>query len=133
VGTTWEAAGRANEALLARFSLQRRMQGASPRDANARQPAWKAVTLSPPGLHRPEGWFHTIHMEGERAWQKMSPAFFTPFGKTCPVFLPMISAKDVTFLLRQEVTMLNKLSLLSFPLTLQQREKVLTTRMLRFA
>jgi len=29
--------------------------------------------------------------------------------------------------------MLNKLSLLSFPSTLQQREEVLTTRMLRFA
>ncbi len=42
VGTPWEAAGSANEALLARFCLQRRMQGASPRDANPRQPAWKA-------------------------------------------------------------------------------------------
>ncbi len=29
--------------------------------------------------------------------------------------------------------MLNNLSLLSFPLTLQQREEVLPTRMLRFA
>src|SRR6266699_4283660 len=42
VGTPWEAAGRANEALLARFSLHKSMQGASPRDANPRQPAWKA-------------------------------------------------------------------------------------------
>src|SRR5947209_19905068 len=41
VRTTWEAAGSANEALLARFSLLRRIQGASPRDSNPRQPAWK--------------------------------------------------------------------------------------------
>src|SRR5436309_5849417 len=93
----------------------------------------QAVTRSPPGLHRPEGRFHTIHMGGERAWQKMSRAFFTPFGKTCHVLLPMISAKDVAFILRQNVTILNKQYLLSFPLTLQQREEVLTIRMLRFA
>jgi hypothetical protein len=72
-------------------------------------------------------------MAGERAWQKMSPALFTPFGKTCHVFLPMMRGKRCCVLLRQEFTMLNKLSLLSFPLTLQQREEVLTTRMLRFA
>src|SRR5207302_5317892 len=86
-----------------------------------------------PGLHRPEGRFHTIHMGGERAWQKMSRAFFTPFGKTCHVLLPMISAKDGAFILRQNVTILNKQYLLSFPLTLQQREEVLTIRMFRFA
>ncbi len=93
----------------------------------------QAVTRSPSGLHWPEGRFHTIHMEGERAWQKMLRVFFTPFSKTCHVLLPMISAKHVAFLLRQEVTMLAKQYLLSFPLTLRQREEVLTIRMLRFA
>ena len=98
MGTLWEAAVRANEALLARFSLQRRIQepviGMRTRDSLLGR---QAVTRSPPGLHRPEGWFHAIHMAGERTWQKMSPALFTPFGKTCHVFLPMISAKDVAF------------------------------------
>src|SRR6266567_4689101 len=50
----------------------------------------------------------------------MSRVFAHDFGKRCCV------------LLRQEFTMLNKLSLLSFPLTLQQREEVLPTRMFRF-
>jgi hypothetical protein len=34
-------------------------------------------------LHRPDSRFHTVHMQCERAWQKMSHAFFTPFGKRC--------------------------------------------------
>ena len=47
------------------------------------------------GLHRPYSGFYTIHMQCERAWQKMSRAFFTPFGKRCHVFLLVILAKDV--------------------------------------
>jgi hypothetical protein len=34
-------------------------------------------------------------------------------GKTCHVFLPMILAKEVAFILRQDVTMLDKQYLLS--------------------
>jgi hypothetical protein len=56
-------------------------------------------------------------MQCERAWQKMSRAFFTPFGKTCHVFLPMILAKDVANTLRQEVTLLYKLYLLSITIS----------------
>jgi len=33
-------------------------------------------------------------MQCERAWQKMSRAFFTPFGKRCHVFLPMMRGKS---------------------------------------
>jgi hypothetical protein len=65
------------------------------------------------GLHRPYSRFYTIHMHCERAWQKMSRAFFTPFGKRCHVFLPVILAKDVANTLRQEVTLLSTLYLLS--------------------
>jgi hypothetical protein len=54
-----------------------------------------------------------MHMQCERAWQKMSRAFFTPFGKRCHVFLPMILAKDVASTLRQVVTLLSTLYLLS--------------------
>jgi len=43
----------------------------------------------------------------------MSRAFFTPCGKSCHVFLPMISAKTVANTLRQEVTLLSTLYLLS--------------------
>jgi hypothetical protein len=43
----------------------------------------------------------------------MSRAFFTPFGKTCHVFLPMLLAKDVAHTSRQAVTLLYKLYLLS--------------------
>src|SRR5258708_40182631 len=68
-------------------------------------------------LHRPYSRFHTIHVQRERDWQKMSRAFFTPFGKRCHVFLPMILAKDVANTLRQEVTLLSTLYLLSSPLT----------------
>ena len=39
-----------------------------------------------PGLHRPYSRFHTIYLQCERAWQKMSRAFFTLLGKTCHVF-----------------------------------------------
>jgi len=59
-----------------------------------------------PALHRPYSRFHTVYTQCERAWQKMSCTFFTPFGKTCRVFLLMISPKDVAFFCRQEVTML---------------------------
>jgi hypothetical protein len=45
----------------------------------------------------------------------------------------MISAKDGAFILRQEVTMLAKQYLLSFPLILRQRDEVLTIRIFRFA
>ena len=65
-------------------------------------------------LHRPDSGFHTVHMQCERVRQKMSHAFFTPFGKTCRVFLPVILAKDVANTLRQEVTLLSKLYLLFF-------------------
>jgi len=51
--------------------------------------------------------------EAMLAWQKMSRAFFTPFGKRCHVFLPVILAKDVANTLRQEVTLLSTLYLLS--------------------
>jgi len=64
------------------------------------------------GLHRPYSRFYTVHMQCERAWQKMSRAFFTPFGKTCHVFLPMMRGKDVANTLRQEVTLLSTLYLL---------------------
>jgi hypothetical protein len=46
------------------------------------------------GLHRPYSRFHTVYMQCERAGQKMSRAFFTPFGKTCHVFLPMMRGKS---------------------------------------
>src|SRR6266705_4466114 len=46
------------------------------------------------GLHRPYSRFYTVHMQCERAWQKMSRAFFTPFGKICHVFLPMMRGKS---------------------------------------
>jgi hypothetical protein len=52
-------------------------------------------------------------MQCERAWQKMSRAFFTPLGKTCHVFLPAILAKDVANISRQKVTLLSQLYLLS--------------------
>jgi Thiolase, C-terminal domain len=61
-------------------------------------------------------------MQCERVWQKMSRAFFTPFGKRCHVFLPMILAKDVANISRQEVTLLSKLYLLSSPLTVWHNE-----------
>src|SRR6266567_5228612 len=73
-------------------------------------------------FHRPYSRFHTMHMQCERVWQKMSRAFFTPFGKRCHVFLPMILAKDVANISRQEVTLLSKLYLLSSPLTMWHRK-----------
>jgi hypothetical protein len=51
-------------------------------------------------------------MQCERARQKMSRAFFTPFGKTCHMLLPVILAKDVANTSRQEVTLLSTLYLL---------------------
>jgi hypothetical protein len=51
--------------------------------------------------------------EAMHAWQKMSRAFFSPFGKTGHVFLPVFPAKDVAYISRQEVTLLSKL----YPLT----------------
>jgi hypothetical protein len=66
-----------------------------------------------PGLHRPHSRFYKMYMQCERAWQKMSRAFFRAFGKRCHVFLPMILAKDVANISRQEVTLLSKLYLLS--------------------
>jgi hypothetical protein len=57
----------------------------------------------------------------ERAWQKLSRAFFAPFGKSCHVFLPMILAKDVAHISRQNVTLLNILYLLSSSLAMFSR------------
>jgi hypothetical protein len=50
-------------------------------------------------------------MQCERHRQKRSRAFFTPFGKTCHVFLPLNLAKTVAFILEQEITLLSKLYL----------------------
>ena len=47
-----------------------------------------------PGLHRPYSRFHTIHLHYERAWQKMSHAFFSPFGKTCHAILLVMHGKS---------------------------------------
>ena len=52
-------------------------------------------------------------MQCERAWQKMLRAFFSLFGKTCHAILPVILAKAVANTLRQEVTLLSTLYLLS--------------------
>jgi hypothetical protein len=79
-----------------------------------------------PDIHQPYSRFNTVHVQCERAWQKMSRSFFSPFGKTCHVLLPMISAKDVTHISRQEVTLLNILYLVSSPLALFSRQYVLT-------
>jgi hypothetical protein len=65
------------------------------------------------GIHRPYSRFYKMYMQCERAWQKMSRAFFRAFGKRCHVFLPMILAKDVASISRQEVTLLSTLYLLS--------------------
>ena len=73
-------------------------------------------------LHRPYSRFYTVHVQCERAWQKMSRSYFSPFGKTCHVLLPMISAKDVTHISRQEVTLLNILYLVSSPLAIFSRQ-----------
>jgi len=64
------------------------------------------------GLHRPYSRFYMIHMQCERAWQKLLRAFFLLFGKTCHAFLPLILAKHVANTLRQEVTLLSTLYLL---------------------
>ena len=73
-------------------------------------------------LHRPDSRFHTIHSHCERAWQKMSRAFFSQFGKTCHVFLPSIPAKGVARNLRQEVTLLLTLYLISCSLAMISRK-----------
>src|SRR5260370_41692242 len=73
-------------------------------------------------IHRPYSRFHTVHMHCERAWQKMSRAFFAPFGKTCHVFLPLISAKDVASNSGQAVTLLYTLYLLSSSLAMFSRK-----------
>ena len=38
------------------------------------------------GIHRPYIRLHAICLHCERAWQKMSRAIFSPFGKTCHMF-----------------------------------------------
>ncbi len=86
-----------------------------------------------PGLHWPHSRFHTVHVQCEQARENMSRAFFSPFGKTCRVFLPVILAKDVASTSRQEVTLLTTLYLLSSPLTIRYRKYVLARRTLRFA
>jgi hypothetical protein len=55
----------------------------------------------------------TISREAMQAWQKMLRAFFPLLGKSCHVFLPMILAKDVASISRQEFTLLSTLYLLS--------------------
>ncbi len=73
-------------------------------------------------LYRPYSGFHTIHLHCERAWQKMSRAFFVPLGKTCHVFLSLFLAKDVAHISRQNVTLLNTLYLLSSSLAMFSRK-----------
>ena len=68
---------------------------------------WSQYRRSP-DLHRPHSRFYKVYIQCERAWQKMSRAFFTPFGKTCHAFSSMILAKDVANISRQEVTLLDK-------------------------
>ena len=60
--------------------------------------------------------------EAMQAWQKMSRAFFTPFGKTCHVFLPLFLAKDVANSSGQEVTLLYTLYPISSTLTMWYRK-----------
>jgi len=64
-----------------------------------------------PGVHRLSWGFHTICLQCEWAWQKMSRAIFTSFGKTCHVICPMILAKDVAYTSMQEVTLPNILTI----------------------
>ena len=64
-------------------------------------------------------------MHCERAWQKMSRAFFATFGKTCRVFLPLFLAKDVARISRQEVTLLYTLYLIPSSLAMFSRKEVL--------
>ena len=56
----------------------------------------------------------------------MSRAFFSPLGKTGHVFFSSNLAKDVARNLRQEVTLLHTLYLLSSPLAMLSRKEVLT-------
>jgi hypothetical protein len=67
-----------------------------------------------------------IFGEAMQAWQKMSRAFFSPFGKTCHVFLPVILAKDVASNLGQAVTLLYTLYLIPSSLAMFSRKEVLT-------
>jgi hypothetical protein len=60
-------------------------------------------------LHRPYSWLYTVYLHCERAWQKMSHAIFSPFGKTCHIVLALNLVKDVTLILRQEITLLDTL------------------------
>ena len=78
-------------------------------------------------LHRPDSGFYTVHVQCERAWQKMSRAFFARFDKRCHVFLPLISAKNVASSSGQAVTLLYLLYLLSSSLAMFSRKEVLDT------
>jgi hypothetical protein len=73
-------------------------------------------------LHRPYSRFHTVYVQCERPWQKMSRAFFTPFGKTCHVFLPLNLAKNVASNSGQAVTLLYKLYLIPSSLAMLSRK-----------
>jgi hypothetical protein len=55
----------------------------------------------------------------------MSRAFFSRFGKTCHVFLPAISAKNVAPISGQAVTLLDKLYLIPSSLARLPRKEVL--------
>ena len=76
-------------------------------------------------LHRPDSRFHTVYLQCERAWQKMSHAFFSPFGKTCHVVLALNLAKDVAHILRQEITLLDTLYRNLLSLAMVSRKYVL--------
>ena len=77
------------------------------------------------GLHRPYSRFYTVHVQCERARQKMSRAFFSRFGKTCHVFFSAISAKNVARILGQAVTPLDTLYLIPSSLARLPRKEVL--------
>ncbi len=64
-------------------------------------------------LHRLSSRFYTVYIQCERRCQKMLRTIYSSFGKRCHVFLPLIAAKTVAFISRQEVTLLNKLYLIS--------------------
>jgi hypothetical protein len=76
-------------------------------------------------LHRPYSRFHTVHVQCERAWQKLSRAFFSPVGKTCHVVLSLILAKDVASNSGQAVTLLYTLYLIPSSLAMFSRKEVL--------
>ena len=79
----------------------------------------------------PRKWLHKRLCENrlqcERARQKLSRAFFPPFGKTRHVILPLILAKNVARNSEQAVTLPYTLYLLSSLLAMFSRKEVLTT------